>query len=97
MNLCVSVCVRAQSICVGGDRERCCGHLTHLLKPMSTLLSLAVLIGCTNQVEGSSAVSGANTLRVTNILLTEGRRATLAVSPEDPAGTRSASRKRPSY
>ena len=99
MNLCVCVCVcvRAQSICVGGDRERCCGHLTHLLKPMSTLLSLAVLIGCTNQVEGSSAVSGANTLCVTNILLTGGRRATLAVSPEDPAGTRSASRKRPSY
>lgn len=73
-----------------------CGHLTHLLKPVSTLLSLAVLIGCTNQVEGSSAVSGANALRVTNIL-TGGRRATLAVSPEDPAGSLSASRKRPSY
>lgn len=78
-------CANAQCVCVGGDRERCCGHLTHLLKPMSTLLSLAVLIGCTNQVEGSSAVLGANTLRVTNILLTGGRRATLAVSPEDPA------------
>lgn len=100
--MCVQpVCVCASLyVCVeGGDieRERCCGHLTHLLKPMSTLLSLAVLIGCTNQVEGSSAVSGANTLRVTNILLTGGRQATLAVSPEDPAGTRSASRKRPSY
>lgn len=57
---------------MGGDRERCYGHLTHLLKPMSTLLSLAVLIGCTNQVEGSSTVFGANTLRVTNILLLEG-------------------------
>ena len=62
---------------------------------MSTLLSLAVLIGCTNQVEGSSAVLGASTQRVTNILLTGGRRVTLAMSPEDPAGTRSASRKRP--
>lgn len=93
----VCVCVFVLRECVGGDRERCCGHLTHLLKPMSTLLSLAVLIGRTNQVEGSSAVSGANTLRVTNILLTGGRRVTLAVSPEDPAGTCSASRKRPSY
>lgn len=64
---------------------------------MSTLLSLALLISRTNQVEGSSTVLEANTLRVTNILLTGGRRATLAVSPEDPAGARSASRKRPSY
>lgn len=52
-------------VCGGWGVE---GHLTHLLKPMSILLSLAALIGCTNQVEGSSAVSGANTLGVTNIL-----------------------------
>lgn len=64
---------------------------------MSTLLSLAALIGPANQVKGSSTVSGANTLRVTNILLTGGRGATLPVSPEDPAGTHSAIRKRPSY
>lgn len=65
--------------------------------PMSTLLSLAVLIGCSNQMEGSGAVSGANALCVTNILLSGGRLVTLAMSPEDPVGTGSASRKRPSY
>lgn len=64
---------------------------------MSTLLSLAALIGPANQVEGGSTVLGANTLRVTNILLTGGRWATLPMSPGDPTGARSASRKQPSY
>lgn len=81
--------VGSQFVCLCVGR----GGLTHLLKPMSALLSLAVLIGCTNQVEGRALGGGGHTPRVTNILLTGGRRATLAVSPEDPAGSQCASRK----